>query len=105
MRLVRALPRGTLVRGPEDPSKGNASCLTPAPGVACSAGGAVSAVASPCSRKGYPILSALQSHMRRAAANGRVLEQVGPFLATFSPESGNPFLNYAIPDDGAHPSA
>ena len=42
--------------------------------------------------------------MRRAAADGRMLEQVGPFLATFSPDSDNPFLNYAIPDDGAQPS-
>lgn len=49
-------------------------------------------------------MSALQSHMRRAAADGRMLEQIGPFLATFSPDSDNPFLNYAIPDDGAHPS-
>jgi ribosomal protein S18 acetylase RimI-like enzyme len=49
-------------------------------------------------------LSALQSHMRRAAASGRTTEQVGPFLATFSPGSTNPFLNYAIPDDGAEPS-
>ena len=42
--------------------------------------------------------------MRRAAAAGRATEQVGPFLATFSPDSTNPFLNYAIPDDGARPS-
>jgi ribosomal protein S18 acetylase RimI-like enzyme len=49
-------------------------------------------------------LSALQSHMRRAAAAGRSTEQVGPFLATFSVDSTNPFLNYAIPDDGAAPS-
>lgn len=56
-------------------------------------------------RKGYPILSALQSHMRRAAAAGRMTEQVGPFLATFSHDSANPYLNYAIPDDGARPSS
>ncbi|MDQ3789373.1 MAG: GNAT family N-acetyltransferase [Actinomycetota bacterium] len=43
--------------------------------------------------------------MRRAAAAGRSTEQVGPFLATFSPDSANPFLNYAIPDDGAQPSS
>jgi len=42
--------------------------------------------------------------MRRAAAAGRATEQVGPFLATFSPDSTNPFLNYAIPDDGARPA-
>lgn len=49
-------------------------------------------------------MSALQSHMRQAAAAGRATEQVGPFLATFSPSSTNPYLNYAIPDDGAQPS-
>jgi ribosomal protein S18 acetylase RimI-like enzyme len=54
--------------------------------------------------KGFTTLSALQSHMRRAAAAGRATEQIGPFLATFSPDSTNPFLNYAIPDDGARPS-
>ncbi|MFL6124323.1 GNAT family N-acetyltransferase [Actinophytocola sp.] len=42
--------------------------------------------------------------MRRAAAAGRTTEQVGPFLATFSPDSTNPYLNYAVPDDGATPS-
>ena len=50
-------------------------------------------------------MSALQSYMRRTAAAGRATEQVGPFLATFSPDSTNPFLNYAIPDDGARPAA
>jgi GNAT superfamily N-acetyltransferase len=43
--------------------------------------------------------------MRRAAAAGRMTEQVGPFLATFSPDSANPYLNYAIPDDGVRPSS
>ncbi|HEX6360286.1 GNAT family N-acetyltransferase [Actinophytocola sp.] len=47
----------------------------------------------------------MQSHMRRAAAAGRATEQIGPFLATYSPDSTSPFLNYAIPDDGARPSA
>ncbi len=42
--------------------------------------------------------------MRRAAATGRATEQVGPFLATYSRESTNPFFNYAIPDDGARPT-
>ena len=49
-------------------------------------------------------MTALQSHIRRAAAAGRTTEQVGPFLATFSPRSANPFLNYAVPDDGARPT-
>jgi ribosomal protein S18 acetylase RimI-like enzyme len=42
--------------------------------------------------------------MRRAAAAGRSTEQIGPFLATFAPDSASPFLNYAIPDDGAAPT-
>lgn len=42
--------------------------------------------------------------MRQAAADGRAIEQVGPFLATFSLDSDNPFLNYAVPDDGARPT-
>ncbi|TDV42689.1 acetyltransferase (GNAT) family protein [Actinophytocola oryzae] len=42
--------------------------------------------------------------MRRAAASGRTTEQIGPFLATFATDSTNPYLNYAIPDDGATPS-
>jgi ribosomal protein S18 acetylase RimI-like enzyme len=46
----------------------------------------------------------LQSHIRRAAASGRATERIGPFLATFSPHSTNPYLNYAVPDDGARPT-
>jgi GNAT superfamily N-acetyltransferase len=49
-------------------------------------------------------VSALQSHIRAAAAAGRTTEQIGPFLATFSPRSTNPYLNYAVPDDGARPT-
>lgn len=49
-------------------------------------------------------MTALQSHIRRAAAAGRTTERVGPFLATFEPGSDNPFLNYAVPDDGARPT-
>lgn len=50
-------------------------------------------------------MSTLQNHIRRAAASGRTTERVGPFLATFSPNSTNPYLNYAVPDDGARPTA
>ncbi|HET8845559.1 MAG TPA: GNAT family N-acetyltransferase [Ktedonobacteraceae bacterium] len=49
--------------------------------------------------------SDLQTYLREAACRGREVERVGPFLATFTPSSNNPFLNYAIPDDGADPSA
>ncbi|MBA3365378.1 MAG: GNAT family N-acetyltransferase [Actinobacteria bacterium] len=47
----------------------------------------------------------IQAYLRRAAARGRATERIGPFLATFDSASDNPFLNYAIPDDGARPSA
>jgi ribosomal protein S18 acetylase RimI-like enzyme len=40
-----------------------------------------------------------------AAPRGRDHEQIGPFLATFNRLDDNPYLNYAIPDDGAAPSA
>jgi len=46
----------------------------------------------------------IQNYIRVNAARGRETEQVGPFLATFSPHTANPFLNYAIPDDGAAPT-
>ena len=50
-------------------------------------------------------MSALQAHIRRAAASGRTTERIGPFLATFSRDSDNPYLNYAVPDDEARPTA
>lgn len=46
----------------------------------------------------------IQAYLRVAAARGRDTEQVGPFLATFTRRTDNPFLNYAIPDDGADPT-
>jgi ribosomal protein S18 acetylase RimI-like enzyme len=39
-----------------------------------------------------------------AAPRGRDHERIGPFLATFSRVDPNPYLSYAIPDDGATPS-
>ncbi len=47
----------------------------------------------------------IQAYMRKAAALNREVEQIGPFLATFTMHSANPFLNYAIPDPGAEPTA
>jgi ribosomal protein S18 acetylase RimI-like enzyme len=46
----------------------------------------------------------IQAYVRRTAADGRDTEQIGPFLATFSRDSTNPFLNYAIPDADARPT-
>ena len=48
--------------------------------------------------------SRIQSYLRFAASQQRDTQQIGPFLATFSRHSANPYLNYAIPDDGAAPS-
>ena len=47
----------------------------------------------------------IQGYLRGVAARGRETEPIGPFLATFDSASDNPFLNYAIPADSAHPSA
>ncbi|MFM9265173.1 GNAT family N-acetyltransferase [Tychonema sp. BBK16] len=48
--------------------------------------------------------SRIQSYLRFAASQQRDIEQIGPFLATFTSHSANPYLNYAIPDEGATPS-
>jgi ribosomal protein S18 acetylase RimI-like enzyme len=50
-------------------------------------------------------MSAIQTYVRKTASRGRETEQVGPFLATYSPGTAHPMLNYAIPDDGAKPTA
>jgi ribosomal protein S18 acetylase RimI-like enzyme len=47
---------------------------------------------------------AIQAYLRASVRAWRDYEQVGPFLASLSRTSNNPFLNYAIPDDGAVPS-
>jgi ribosomal protein S18 acetylase RimI-like enzyme len=46
----------------------------------------------------------IQSYLRTSASRVRETERIGPFLATFDRESDNPFLSYAVPDDGAVPS-
>lgn len=48
--------------------------------------------------------SRIQSYLRVAASHQRDTERIGSFLATFTPDNDNPFLNYAIPDDNATPS-
>lgn len=50
-------------------------------------------------------MSTIQAYVRKTAPRGRTTERVGPFLATFSPDTPHPMLNYAIPDDGAKPAA
>jgi GNAT superfamily N-acetyltransferase len=49
--------------------------------------------------------SRIQSYLRVAASHQRETAQIGSFLATFSPSSDDPFLNYAIPNDNAKPSS
>jgi len=49
-------------------------------------------------------LHRIQSYLRVAAPRGRDHERIGPFLATFTRSTDNPYLNYAIPDDDAAPS-
>jgi N-acetylglutamate synthase-like GNAT family acetyltransferase len=51
------------------------------------------------------MLSRIQSTIRMQAEAGREVEHVGPFVATFTPGIDNPFLNYAIPEEGAEASA
>lgn len=46
----------------------------------------------------------IQNYIRTNASRGRETEQIGPFLATFSPHTTNEYLNYAIPDAGARPT-
>lgn len=46
----------------------------------------------------------IQDYLRVVAPLGREHEQVGPFLCTYSADTDNPYLNYAIPDNGCHPA-
>lgn len=48
--------------------------------------------------------SRIQHYLRTEASRARTTERVGPFVATFTEHSDNPYLNYALPDDGAQPS-
>ena len=49
-------------------------------------------------------LVAVHAYLRATIQTWRDCERIGPFLASFSGSSDNPFLNYAIPDDGACPT-
>jgi GNAT superfamily N-acetyltransferase len=46
----------------------------------------------------------IQAFLRTSVRTWRECQMVGPFLASFSRRSPNPYLNYAIPEDGAVPS-
>jgi len=47
----------------------------------------------------------IQAYIRSGAVRGRDTVQVGPFLATFSRRTDNPYRNYAVPTDGATPKS
>jgi ribosomal protein S18 acetylase RimI-like enzyme len=46
---------------------------------------------------------ALQAFLRTSAGRGRRVLRAGPFTVTIHPDDPLRFLNYAIPDDDAHP--
>src|SRR3954466_2440353 len=46
----------------------------------------------------------INSYLRAVAPLGREAEPVGPFLATCTATTDNPYLNYAIPDHNAAPT-
>jgi ribosomal protein S18 acetylase RimI-like enzyme len=46
----------------------------------------------------------IQDALRHHAPRGRDTAKIGPFLATFTRDTDNPYLNYAIPDDEGSPS-
>lgn len=48
-------------------------------------------------------LSAIQGHLRASIAGHA--RRVGPFLVTFQPDTASAGRNYAVPDDGAEPTA
>ena len=47
----------------------------------------------------------ISAYLRASVTRAREAERIGPFLASFSLETDNRFLNYAIPDDNAEPTA
>jgi N-acetylglutamate synthase-like GNAT family acetyltransferase len=51
------------------------------------------------------VFESIQAYIRKSASRDRIVERIGPFLATISPGTDHPYLSYAIPDDGADPSA
>jgi predicted GNAT family acetyltransferase len=51
------------------------------------------------------IASSIHAYLRAAGQASRPTVRTGPFLALLHTTSSNPFLNYAIPDDDAEPTA
>ena len=50
-------------------------------------------------------LPAIHAYLRASVSQWRDTERIGPFLASFARRSSNPFLSYAIPDDGSTPTS
>jgi ribosomal protein S18 acetylase RimI-like enzyme len=48
--------------------------------------------------------SQIHEYLREASRPFREIVQVGPFCATFTSGDDLPYINYAIPDDGAEPT-
>jgi ribosomal protein S18 acetylase RimI-like enzyme len=46
----------------------------------------------------------IQSYLRANAMRREDRERIGPFCAGFDAHSANPYLNYAVPEDGAAPA-
>ncbi len=46
----------------------------------------------------------IQAAICADATRSREVERIGPFVATFTPGSRNPYLNYAIPEAGGEPT-
>jgi ribosomal protein S18 acetylase RimI-like enzyme len=46
----------------------------------------------------------IQAAIRADATRSREVERIGPFVATFTPGSRNPYLNYAIPETHGEPA-
>lgn len=47
----------------------------------------------------------IEAAIRADATRSREVERIGPFVATFTPGSQNPYLNYAIPEADGKPTA
>jgi ribosomal protein S18 acetylase RimI-like enzyme len=52
----------------------------------------------------FELASRIQESIRGQACRWRDCNRIGPFVASFSRDDDNPYLNYAIPDDLATPS-
>jgi ribosomal protein S18 acetylase RimI-like enzyme len=52
----------------------------------------------------FELARRIQEAIREQACRWRDCDRIGPFVASFSRDDDNPYLNYGIPDDRAAPS-